>query len=127
MSRQLRRRAATLAVAASCAPLSVSACGPLPPQAPVGRASIISGALTTIAASCGEAYRLQAFIPHPDLSGPESTAASSSVKLARISFRHPEWVYQGDTLAQIDTLSIRYLRACSLARAARVLQQVRTS
>jgi hypothetical protein len=125
MNRQLRRRATALGVA--CAALVVSACGAPPPQAPVAQASIISGALTTIAASCGEAYRLEAFTPHPDLSGLESMAGAGAGKLAEISSRHPGWIYQGDTLAKIDTLSIQYLRGCSLNRAAETLQRVATS
>jgi hypothetical protein len=119
---QLRRWAAALAVGAAA--LGAGGCGAPPPQAPVAQASIISGALTTIAASCGESYRLQAFTPHPDMSGLESTAGASAGKLARISSRHPEWIYQGDTLAKIDTLSARSLRACSLTRAASTLQRL---
>lgn len=122
MSRGLRRRAA--AVAVGCASLAVCGCGATPPQAPAGQASIIADALTTIAASCGEAYRLQAFTAHPDLSSLEAMAGTSAGKLARISSRHPEWIYQGNTLAQIDTLSIRYLGACSLSAAARPLQRI---
>jgi hypothetical protein len=119
---QLSRRAPALTLV--CAALLITACGAPPPQAPVGQASIISGALTTIAASCGEAYRLEAFTPHPDLSGLESMAGASAANLARISSRHPGWIYQGDTLARIDTLSVQYLRGCSLTRAARTLQRV---
>ena len=126
MNGQRTWRVAVLALALSCAGLGVSACGAPPPQAPVAQASIISGALTTIAASCGEAYRLQAFTPHPDLSGLESMAGASAGKLARISSRHPGWIYQGATLAKIDTLSIQYLRGCSLQRAAETLERVTT-
>ncbi|HWE10505.1 MAG TPA: hypothetical protein VG325_14225 [Solirubrobacteraceae bacterium] len=117
---------ARTAVAVACASLIAAACGAPPPQAPVAQASIISGALTTIAASCGEAYRLEAFTPHPDLTGLESTAGASAGKLARISSRHPGWIYQGDTLAKIDTLSVQSLRACSLTRAARPLERLAT-
>ncbi|HWD76298.1 MAG TPA: hypothetical protein VG371_14245 [Solirubrobacteraceae bacterium] len=125
MSGQLRRRAVALTVVGAA--LLVAACGAPPPQPPVGQASIISGALTTIAASCGEAYRLEAFTPHPDLSGLESMAGASAGKLARISSRHPGWIYQGDTLARIDTLSVQYLRGCSLTRAAETLHRVASS
>lgn len=122
MNGPLRRRATALGVA--CAALVAGACGAPPPQAPVAQASIISGALTTIAASCGEAYRLEAFTPHPDLSALESMAGASAGKLAGISSRHPGWIYQGATLASLDTLSVRYLRGCSLTRAARTLERV---
>jgi hypothetical protein len=101
---------------------AVSGCGPLPPQAPVAQASTISSALTTIIAACGESYRLQAFHPGADLSSLDATAASSAGKLAGISAKHPAWVYQGKTLAQIDALSVDQLKGCSLTRAARVLK-----
>lgn len=112
-------------VGAVCAALCVAACGALPPQAPVAEASIVSTALGTIAASCGEAYRAQEFNPHPDLSGLEKMASQSAARLARISAHHPGWVYQGQTLAQLDALSIQYLEGCSLPRAARVLRRAR--
>lgn len=118
--RLVRRAVAVLA--SGCAVLATAACGPLPPQAPVAQASTISSALTTISASCGESYRLQEFTVQPDLSGLESTAAHSAATLARIGARHPQWVYQDRTLAQIETLSAAALRSCSLTRAAGVLQ-----
>jgi hypothetical protein len=111
-----------VALTTACAALATAGCGALPPEAPVGQASIISGALTTIAAACGESYRLQEFTPHPDLSGLEATAAASAGRLQRIRLGHPRWVYQGETLTQIAGTSITSLNDCSLPRAARVLQ-----
>ncbi len=111
-----------LALSGALAALGLAACGPLPPQAPVNAASLISRATTSIAASCGESYRLQEFTPHPDLSGLEASAGQSARKLEAIRARHPEWVYQGETLTQIAGASVEYLQACSLPRAARILQ-----
>lgn len=116
------RSIAALAAAALLA-AAISACGPLPPQAPVAQASKISTALTTIVAACGESYRLQEFTAHPDLSGLDATAASSAGTLAAVAIRHPAWVYQGKTLAQISALSEGQLRSCALPRAARVLKR----
>jgi hypothetical protein len=117
-----RRPRAVLVVSVACAALGASACGSLPPQAPVGQASVISGALTTIAASCGQSYRLREFTPHPDLSGLEATAAQSARKLEAIRARHPKWVYQGETLTQIAGASVQSLEACSLSRAGQILR-----
>lgn len=109
-------------VGAACALALLGAgCGPPPPQAPVAQASVISTALATISAACGESYRLQEFTPQPDLSGLKATARASVAKLAPISRRHPEWIYQGATLAKIDALSAQLLRGCGLGAAARPL------
>jgi hypothetical protein len=117
-----RRPRAVLILIAACAALGAGACGALPPQAPVGQASVISGALTTIAASCGESYRLQEFTPHPDLGRLEATASTSARSLQRIRARHPQWVYQGETLTQIAGATVRYLNDCSLSGASRILR-----
>lgn len=117
-----RRGCAALALAGACAVLGATGCGALPPEAPVPAASVISRSLTTIAASCGQSYRLQEFTPHPDLSRLEATAAQSARKLESIRARHPKWVYQGETLTQIAGASVQSLDACSLSRAGRILQ-----
>lgn len=127
MHRPRVARWAAAVLVCGCSALGAAACGALPPQAPVAQASTISSALTTISASCGEAYRLQAFTVRPDLSGLESTAAHSAQTLARIADHHPEWVYQGRTLAQLQTLSAAALRSCSLNRAAGLVRAARAS
>lgn len=101
--------------------LASGGCGATPPQAPVGAASAISDALTSIAAACGESYRLQAFTPHPDLTGLETSAAASARRLAPLVREHPQWIYQGDTLTEIARLSAADLRGCALPRAAAAL------
>jgi hypothetical protein len=115
-------RRARLPALLACASLSLGACGALPPEAPVGQASIISRTLTTIAASCGESYRLQEFTPHSDLSALEAVASASARRFEAIRARHPQWVYQGETLTQIAGASLAYLNDCSLSRAARILR-----
>jgi hypothetical protein len=118
----LRRRRALIVGAVLAAALP-AACGPLPPEAPVAAASSVSTALSSINSACGEAYRLQAFHPRADLSVQEKTASSSAIVLGRLSRRHPAWIYQSKSLAQLDSMSANYLQACSLRRAARVLLQ----
>jgi hypothetical protein len=113
---------ALLGVAAAATAATVAACGPLPPQAPVAQASTISSAMTTIVATCGESYRRRTFDHNASLVGLESTAASSAHQLAAIAAKHPAWVYQGKTVAQIDLLSADELRGCALSGAARILQ-----
>ena len=118
----MKRRRAVLALTGASAAIGLAACGPLPPQAPVSAASLVARATTSIAASCGESYRLQEFTVHPDLSGLETSASQSARKLEGIRARHPQWVYQGETLTQIAGASVQYLTACSLPRAARILR-----
>ena len=120
--RRARRGRRGLALLAAGVALGTAGCGALPPEAPVPAAGLISRSLTTIAASCGESYRLQEFTPHPDLSGLEATASQSARKLEAIRARHPQWVYQGETLTQIAGTSVQDLDACALPGAARVLQ-----
>lgn len=112
-------------VAGVAAALGLAGCGALPPQAPVPAAGVISRATTSIAAACGESYRLQAFSPHPDLTGLEASARRSARQLEAIRARHPHWVYQGQTLTQIAGASVADLTDCSLPGAARILQSPR--
>ena len=120
--RGLRRSIrAVLALAGAGAALGAGACGALPPEAPVSAAGIISRSLTTIAASCGESYRVQEFTPRPDLAGLEASASASARRLERIRTRHPRWVYQGETLTQIAGASIEALDDCALSGAAHIL------
>ena len=116
-----RSTRAVLALAGACGALGAGACGALPPEPPVPAASLISRSLTTIAASCGESYRLQEFTPRPDLGGLEATADASARRLDRIRTRHPRWVYQGETLTQIAGASSEALDDCSLSGAAHIL------
>jgi hypothetical protein len=106
---------------AAAAALTLAACGPPPPQAPVEVASKVSSALTTIAAMCGESYRAQAFSPAPDLARFQRAASSSAETLAHDAQRHPNWIYQGMTLAQLRHQARARLRECGLGAAARPL------
>ncbi len=114
-----------IAVAGACASLLLAACGTPQPQAPVAQAGIVGNALTTIAASCGESYRLREFTPHADLGGLETMATPSARQLAVIAADHPAWMYESTTLARLAGLSSGYLRACGLSSAAGVLQRRR--
>lgn len=119
-----RVRTATQACGAAsvaAAALSLAACGAPSPQAPMAQASVISTATTTIAAACGESYRAQAFSPHASLDRFDATASTAARQLAAIGRRHPEWIYQGATVAKIDALSAALLRECGLRRAAEIL------
>lgn len=51
----------------------------------------------------------------------ERMASASALELAPLARRHPGWIYQGTTLLDIDALSARLLRGCSLRRSARLL------
>jgi hypothetical protein len=118
-ARATRRLAAGLAAAGLA--VGAAGCGAPPPQAPVGVASKLSAALTTIAAMCGESYRAQAFSSAPDLGRLEREASSSAETLANDARRHPRWIYQGATLAQLRAQARARLTECDLRSAARRL------
>jgi len=91
------------------------------PQQPVLQARTISNALTSIASSCGEAYRRREFTPGDDLRSLEASASSSARQLVAIASRHPAWIFQGKTLVELVDLSRQDLRACALSGAAALL------
>jgi hypothetical protein len=109
-------------VALACVTLALAGCGATPPQAPKAQAGKVSTSLTDIITACGESYQEQAFTPHPDLRALEAAASNNANTLARIAIRHPEWIYQGQTLRQIVTLSMHYLHTCGLLEAEKVLR-----
>ena len=41
--------------------------------------------------------------------------------LALIDAHHPDWIYQGQTIAEIVHNSVAYMRACGLPRSAHLL------
>jgi hypothetical protein len=122
-ARLTARPTARLAAGLAAAGLAIGAagCGAPQPQAPVGVASKVSSALTTIAAMCGESYRAQAFSSAPDLGRLEREASSSAQTLADDARRHPQWIYQGATLAQLRAQARARLTECKLRSAARLL------
>jgi hypothetical protein len=102
--------------------LALAGCGATPPQAPKAPAGKVSTALTDIITACGESYQEQTFSSHPDLRTLEVTASDNAHTLARIAIRHPYWIYQGQTLRQIVTLSMHYLHTCGLLEAEKALR-----
>jgi hypothetical protein len=115
----MRPRAAILA---SSLVLLCAGCGPPPPQAPTAQADRVASAITGIAEACGESYQSRA-LPgaHPKDAPLEAEAASRALELARVYLQNPGWIYQGETLQQVVALSVHYLRACDLGRAADLL------
>ncbi len=69
------RRSTRPALVAAAA-LALSACGAQQPQPSVLQARTISNALTSIASSCGQAYRRREFAPGDDLRSLETSASS---------------------------------------------------
>ncbi len=106
------------------AALSAVACGAAPPQAPLAQAKRLDSATKGIAFACGEAYQLTAF-GGQDAAGlaPLSRAAVRSArKLARVRAVNANWIYQGQTIAEIAAAGAADLRACGLDGAAAPLE-----
>jgi hypothetical protein len=112
----------TVTPVALAAVLSLAACGPPPPQAPVAQANRVASALSGIAGTCGESYQQHAFGARPaGLAQLEAAAATRAGELAHVFVRNPGWIYQGETLRQVVALAVSYLRECALPGAAAAL------
>jgi hypothetical protein len=109
-------------IAAVCA---LSACGALPPQAPLPYAKKLDSATSGISTACGLAEQVTAFPGdhRNDLITLEVTAGSSGQKLASVYRRDPSWIYQGETVRQIVTDSVSLLGSCGLRGAQTQLKQ----
>jgi hypothetical protein len=120
-----RFAAAGLAVAT----LAVTGCGALPPQAPLAYAKKLDSATSGISTACGSAYQVTAFPGDhtSDLDGLEAGATKSALKLAKVFHRNREWIYQGDTVAEISSDAVSMLESCGLHRAAKQLRQATTA
>ena len=105
--------------------LALAGCGPLPPQAPLREAQKLTNATGGIAFACGQAFRLTAFggMHAPGLAALDTKATSSARKLRGVAERNPDWIYQGETVADIATAGAQKLRGCGLGRAAGVLER----
>ncbi len=103
---------------------ALAACGPTPPQAPLPFAKRLDSATSGISTACAEAYQVTAFPGNHarDIATLEATASSSARKLASVDARNPNWIYQGETVAEIVRQSVAYLEACGLADSAAVLR-----
>jgi hypothetical protein len=118
--RILRRGfAASLAAGALCA------CGALAPQAPFRQAQRLDSATGGIAFACGEAFQITAFPgDHKrDLAPVQALAIRRARRLAAVDARNPDWIYQGQTVAEIVVNGTADLRACGLRDAAGVLER----
>jgi hypothetical protein len=96
--------------------LSLSACGPTPPQAPFHQAQKLDKSTSDISTACGETYQVTAFGGdyRRDLETLEATATSSAQKLASVYRRNPAWIYQGETVAAIVKDAVSTLSDCGL-------------
>jgi hypothetical protein len=105
--------------------LAATACGATPPQAPFRQAKALDSATSGIAFACGEAYQVTAFPGDhvKDLEPVRSAATRSAAKLARVDALNPDWVYQGQTVAEIVHDGTADLGACGLEDAADVLKR----
>lgn len=111
--------------AAAGAALALTACGALPPQAPLPYAKKLDSATSGISTACGLASQVTAFPGdhHANLVTLEVTASASARKLASVYRRNPSWVYQGETVGQIVSDGLSLLESCGLSRARATLQQ----
>jgi hypothetical protein len=116
------------AVGLALASLAVAGCGALPPQAPLAYAKKLDSATSGISTACGGAYQVTAFPgDHTrDLDGLEAGAITYARKLETVFHRNREWIYQGDTVAEISSDAVSMLESCGLHRAARQLKRATT-
>jgi hypothetical protein len=107
---------------AATAGLAAGGCGAQQPQAPTPEANRVASAVSGIAAACGESYQQHA-LPHlPGHRQPPLTAARErATELQHVVEHNSGWIYQGQTLAEVQSLAAARLRECGLAAAARVL------
>jgi hypothetical protein len=120
-----RRRARRFARLGWLVPvLAATACGATPPQAPLAQAKRLDGATNGIAFACGEAYQVTAFAGShaADLSPIRRVATRSAAKLAAVDAINADWIYQGQTIAEIVHAGAADLRACGLSDAAAALE-----
>jgi hypothetical protein len=106
-------------IAAPALALALTACGPTPPQAPLGQAMKLSVATSGISTTCGLAFQVIAFPGNHkrDLETLEATASSSAKKLASVYARNQAWIYQGETVHDIVRDSLAMLSTCGLPHA----------
>lgn len=106
-------------MAAPALALALAACGPTPPQAPLGQAKKLGVSTSGISTACGLAYQVTAFPGNrkADLETLEATATSSAQKLASVYARNQQWIYQGETVHDIVRDSLAMLGACGLTKA----------
>jgi hypothetical protein len=103
--------------------VTLAGCGALPPQAPFPMAKKLDSSTSGISTDCGEADQVTAFSGHhaSELAALDAKAAVSARKLAFVARQDPEWIYQGETVAEIVHAGVSDLRACHLPRSASLL------
>lgn len=118
-----------LALGPVVAALAVAGCGAPPPQAPLAYAKKLDSATSGISTVCGSAYQVTAFPGNhtSDLDGLEASATTYVRKLVTVFQRNREWVYQGDTIAEISSDAVSMLESCGLHRAATALKRATTA
>lgn len=111
------------------AALAIVGCGALPPQAPLAYAKKLDSATSGISTACGSAYQVSAFPDNhtSDLDGLDASAITDVRKLETVFHRNREWVYQGDTVAEISSDAVNMLESCGLHRAAIALKRATTA
>lgn len=127
--RRLRRfRVGTVVVVAAALGAAVAGCGPLPPQAPLAYAKKLGTATSDISTACGFAYQLTAFPGQHarDLKHLEAEAITDARKLEQVFRRNRNWVFQGDTVAEISSDAVSMLESCGLHKAAHQLRSATT-
>jgi hypothetical protein len=108
--------------------VALAGCGALPPQAPLAYAKKLDSATSGISTACGSAYQVTAFPgDHTrDLDGLEAGAITYARKLETVFHRNRDWIYQGDTVAEISSDAVSMLESCGLHRAAKQLKRATT-
>lgn len=128
MRRPRRLRAPTAVVVVAMLGAVVAGCGPLPPQAPLAYARKLSTATGGISTACGFAYQVTAFPGNHarELEKFEAQAIVDARKLVKVFKRNRQWVYQGDTVAEISSDAVSMLQSCGLHKAAHQLRSATT-
>jgi hypothetical protein len=118
-------RSAHPLLAALAATITLSACGPTPPQAPFHEAKKLDASTSDISTECGLAYQVTAFPGdhHKELANLEAKAFVSVHSLASVYHGNPSWIYQGETVREIVSDALSMLHACGLSQAERTLRQ----
>ena len=126
---RMRPPARSAATGLALVALLAAGCGAVPPQAPLAYAKKLDSATSGISTVCGSAYQVTAFPGNhtSDLDGLEASAITYVRKLETVFHRNREWIYQGDTVAEISSDAVAMLESCGLHRAATQLRRATTA
>lgn len=116
-----RGRLIALTLAAALA--AAAGCGPTPPQAPGPQAHRLNTSLSAISTACGHAAEIQAFSnDRRALTIIERQAEQEIPQLVGIWRQNPDWIFQGQSVAELIQMSISFLDECGLHQAAQRLR-----